>query len=123
MVEKYKFGYIRGQRVIVFDNPTHSFQVLGGHFLEDITVELKKEGSLRITGKEIVYDLYLSDTLENDWKNEPEEEEILTKRIGFWNRREVKYLREGWVKTKKRIPVDLEFGNGWILERLKDEKN
>ena len=51
MVEKYKFGYIRGQRIIVFDNPTHSFQVLGGHFLEDITVELKKEGRLRITGK------------------------------------------------------------------------
>lgn len=122
MIEKYKFGYIRGQRVVVFDNPTHSFQVWGGRFLEDITVELKKEGSLRITGKEIVFDFYYPDTLEDDWENEPEEKEILTKRVGFWNRRVVKYLT-GWVKTKKRIPFDMEFGNGWTLERLKDEKN
>ena len=123
MVEKYKFSYIRGQKVIVFDNSTHPFQIYGGRFLEDITVELKKEGSLRITGKEIVYNFYYHDTLEDDWEEEPEEEEILTKRVGFWDRREVKYLKRGWVRTKKRIPVDLEFGNGWILERLKDEEN
>ena len=122
MTEKHKFGYIKGQKVVVFDDSTYSFLIYGGRFLEDITVELKKEGSLRITGKEIVYNLYYHDTLEEDWEGEPEEKYILTKRVGFWNRREVKYLI-GWVKTKKRIPFDLEFGNGWILERLEDEKN
>ena len=122
MVEKYRFGYIRDQRVVVFNNSTHSFLAYGGRFLEDITVELKKEGSLRITGKEIVCNFYLHDTLEDDWEEEPEEREILTKRIGFWNKREVRYLK-GWVRTKKRIPFDLEFGNGWTLERLKDEEN
>ena len=121
-VEEYKFGYISGQRVVVYNNSTHSFRIFEGRFLEDITVELKKEGSLRITGKEVVYNFYFHDTLENDWEEEPEEKYILTKRVGFWDRREVKYLK-GWVRTKKRIPVDLEFGNGWTLERLKDEEN
>ena len=32
MVEKYKFGYVRDQRVVVFNNPIYSFQVFGGHF-------------------------------------------------------------------------------------------
>jgi hypothetical protein len=75
-----------------------------------------ENGTLRITGTEIVYDLYSHKTIESDWENEPEESEIKVRKVGIFKKRLERYL-EGWVKTKKRIPFDLEFGNGWTLER------
>ena len=115
--EEYKFGYVRNLEVVVFNNPIYSFLVFGGHFLENVKVVIGENGTLRITGTEICYDLYTHKTVEGDWKNEPEEKEIQVRRVGWpWKRREERYL-EGWVKTKKRIPFDVEFGSGWTLER------
>ena len=118
-VEEYKFGYVRDLEVVVFNNPIYSFRVFGGHFLENVKVVIGENGTLKITGTEIVYDLYIHKTPYGYWENEPEEKEIQVRRVGWpWKRQEVKYL-EGWVKTKKRTPIDLEFGSGWTLERRK----
>ena len=114
--EEYKFGYVRNQDVVVFNNPVYSFRVFGGHFLESVKVVIEENGTLRITGTEIVYDLYPHKTIEGDWENEPEESEIKVRKVGIFKKKLEKYL-EGWVKTKKRIPFDLEFGSGWTLER------
>ena len=115
--EDWKFSYVKDQEVVVFNVPKYSFRIFGGHFLENVKVVIGENGTLRITGIEIVYDLYLHKTVEGDWENEPEEKEIQVRRVGWpWKRREEKYLI-GWVRTKKRVPIDLEFGSGWILER------
>jgi hypothetical protein len=114
--EEYKFGYVRDQEVVVFNVPKYSFPIFGGHFIEGVKVMVGENGTLRITGTEICYDLYTHKTPYGYWKNEPEEKEIQVRRVGWpWKRREERYL-EGWVKTKKRIPFDVEFGNGWTLE-------
>jgi hypothetical protein len=116
-VEKWKFGYVRDQEIVVFNAPKYSFQVFGGHFLENVKVVIEENGTLRITGTEICYNFYTYKTVEGNWENEPEEKEIQVRKVGWpWKRREERYL-EGWVKTKKRIPFDLEFGGGWTLER------
>lgn len=115
--EEYKFGYVRNQDVVVFNSPIYSFQIFDGHFLENVKVVIGENGTLRIIGTEIVYDLYTHKTPYGYWENEPEEKEIQVRRVGWpWKRREERYL-EGWVKTKKRIPFDVEFGSGWTLER------
>ena len=114
--EEWKFGYIRENEVIVFDNPVYSFRVFGGHFLENVKVMVGENGTLRITGNEIVYDLYTHKTPFGRWINEPEDSEVRVRKVGIFRRRLEKYL-VGWIKTKKRIPFDLEFGNSWILER------
>ena len=108
------------QDVVVFNNPIYSFRVFGGHFLEDVKVVIGENGTLRITGTEICYDLYTHRTVEGDWKNEPDESEIRVRKIGIFKKRLEKYL-EGWVKTKKKIPFDVEFGNGWTLERREEK--
>jgi hypothetical protein len=119
--EEYKFGYVRDHKVIVFNNPIYSFRIFGSHFLENVKVVIGENGTLRITGTEICCDLYTHKTVEGDWNNEPEEEKIQVRKVGWpWKRREEKYL-EGWVRTKKRVPIDLEFGSGWILERRREE--
>jgi len=121
-VEEYKFGYVRDLEVVVFNNPTYSFQVFGGHFLENIKVMIGENGTLRITGTEICYDLYTHKTPYGYWENEPEEKEVQVRRVGWpWKRREERYL-EGWVKTKRRIHFDVEFGSGWTLERRGDRE-
>jgi hypothetical protein len=114
--EEYKFGYVRDQEVVVFNNLIYSFLVFGGHFLENVKVVIGENGTLRITGTEICYDLYIHKTPYGYWKNEPEENEIKVRKVGIFKKRLEKYL-EGWVKTKKRIPFDVEFGSGWTLER------
>ena len=121
--EEYKFGYVRDLKVVVFNNSIYSFQVIGGHFLENVKVVIGENGTLRITGTEICYDLYTHRTPYGYWKNEPEEKEIQVRKVGWpWKRREEKYLK-GWVKTKKRIPFDVEFGSGWTLERRRKAAN
>ena len=114
--EEYKFGYVRDQDVVVFNNPIYSFRIFGGHFIEGVKVMVGENGTLRITGTEICYNLYTHKTPYDYWENEPEESEIKVRKVGIFKKRLEKYL-EGWVKTKKRIPFDLEFGNGWTLER------
>ena len=115
-VEEWKFGYVRDQDVVVFNVPKYSFPIFGGHFLESVKVVIEENGTLRITGTEIVYDLYTHKTPYGYWENEPEESEIKVRKVGIFKKRLEKYL-EGWVKTKKRIPFDVEFGSGWTLER------
>ena len=114
-VEEWKFGYVNGDYIVVFNESEYSFQIFGGHFLEDVSVEVKENGTLRVTGSEIVFDYYLHKTFENEWKNEPVENEIRNWKF-LWMKG--KYLR-GWVKTKKRVSFDQEFGSGWKLERRK----
>lgn len=115
--EEWKCGYVRDNEVVVFNVSEYSFRVFGGHFLENVKIVIEEDGTLRITGIEIVYDLYLHKTVEGDWENEPEESEIKVRKVGLpWRRREERYLI-GWVRTKKRIPFDVEFGSGWTLER------
>lgn len=115
--EDWKFGFIRGSRVVVFNEPIYSFTIAGSYFLRDVRIVIEENGLLRVTGSEIVFDLYINPTTENDWENEPEESEVQIRKVGWpWKRREERYL-EGWVKTKKRIPFDVEFGSGWTLER------
>ena len=114
--EEYKFGYVRDQEVVVFNVPKYSFRVFGGYFLENVKVVIEENGTLRITGTEICYDLYTHRTPYGYWENEPEESEIKVRKVGIFKKRLEKYL-EGWVKTKKRIPFDVEFGSGWTLER------
>ena len=112
--EEYKFGYVRDQDVVVFNNPIYSFQIFGGNFLENVKVVIGESGTLRITGTKIYYDLYTHKTPYGYWKNEPEESEIKVRKVGIFKKRLERYL-EGWVKTKKRIPFDVEFGSA--LER------
>ena len=107
---------MRDQEVVVFNVPKYSFPIFGGHFLENVKVVIEENGTLRIIGTEIVNDLYPHKTIEGDWENEPEESEIKVRKVGIFKKRSEKYL-EGWIKTKKRIPFDLEFGGGWTLER------
>ena len=115
--EEWKFGYVRDQEVVVFNNPIYSFLIFGGHFLDNVKIVIEENGTLRVIGTEIVFNIYTHKTPFGKWINEPEESEIKVRKVGLpWRRREEKYL-EGWVKTKKRIPIDLEFGSGWILER------
>ena len=116
-MEEWKFGYVRGQEIVVFNETIYSFPIFGGYFLEDIKLEIKEGGTLRVMGSEICHDFYLHKTPEGKWKNEPVESEIKVRKVGLpWKRRTEKYLL-GWVKTKTREPFDREFGNGWILER------
>ena len=119
-VEEWKFGYVRDQEVVVFNVPKYSFRVFGGHFLESVKVVIEENGTLRITGTEIVYDLYTHKTPYGYWENEPEESEIKVRKVGIFKKRLERYL-EGWVKTKKRIPFDVEFGSGWTLKRRGEE--
>ena len=119
--EEWKFGYVRDQEVVVFNVPKYSFRVFGGHFLESVKVVIGENGTLRITGTEICYDLYTHKTIEGDWENEPEESEIKVRKVGIFKKRLERYL-VGWVKTKKRIPFDVEFGSGWTLERRGDRE-
>lgn len=112
-VEEWKFGYVKGDYIAVFNESKYSFQIFGGHFLKDVRVEVKENGTLRITGSEIVFDYYLHKTFENEWQNEPEEDQIRDWKF-LWMKGRYLY---GWVKTKKRVPIDLEFGSGWKLER------
>ena len=121
--EEYKFGYVRKLEVVVFNNSIYSFQVIGGHFLENVKVVIGENGTLKITGTEICYDLYTHRTPYGYWKNEPEEKEIQVRKVGWpWKRREEKYL-EGWVKANQRIPFDVGFGSGWTLERRRKAVN
>ena len=101
--EKWKYGYVRDLYIVVSNCPDHKFNVYGGHFLEDIEINIGNNGTLRITGNEIHYDFYLHKTSESSWREEPEESRIKTRKVGmFWKRREERYL-QGWVRTKKRI--------------------
>jgi len=121
--EEWKFGYVRDQKVVVFNVPKYSFTIFDGHFLESVKIVIEEDGILRITGTEICYDFYTYKTPYGYWENEPEEKEIRVRRVGWpWKRREERYL-EGWVKTKKRIPFDVEFGSGWTLERRRKAVN
>ena len=115
-IEEWKFGYVREQEVVVFNEPIYSFRIFGSHFLENVKLVIGENGTLRITGIEIVYNLYTHKTPYGYWENEPEESEIRVRKVGIFKKRLEKYL-EGWVKTKKRIPFDVEFGSGWTLER------
>ena len=102
--------------MVVFNKSIYSFRVFGSHFLENVKLVIGENGTLRITGTKICYDLYTHKTPENEWRGEPEEEEIQVRRVGLWGKKKERYVM-GWVKTKKRIPLDLEFGSGWTLER------
>ena len=119
-IEEWKFGYVREQEVVVFNESIYSFLIFGSHFLENVKLVIGENGTLRITGTKICYDLYTHKTTEDGWKNEPDESEIKVRKVGIFKKRLEKYL-VGWVKTKKRVPIDLEFGSGWTLERRGEE--
>ena len=116
-IENWKYGYVSGKTVIVFNNQTYSFYILKGHFLENVKLEIGDGGTLRVTGDEICYDYYRHETPEEDWEGEPESEKSIKIRKTwlFWGK-EKKYL-VGWVRTKKREPIDLEFCGDWTIER------
>ena len=61
-VEEWKFGYVRYQEVVVFNVPKYSFPIFGSHFLENVKAVIGENGTLRITGTKIVYDLYTQKT-------------------------------------------------------------
>lgn len=120
-IEEWEFGYVREQKVVVFNEPIYSFHIFGSHFLENVKLVIGENGTLRITGTKICYDFYIHRTREDGWENEPDESEIRIRKVGIFKKRLEKYL-VGWVKTKKRIPFDIEFGSGWTLERRNECK-
>ena len=70
-------------------------------------------GILHITGNQRMYDLFFDRVYEKDWKREPEENYIQTRRTWFTKKLE-RYL-EGWVLLKERKPYQGMF-KSWSIE-------
>ena len=52
-IEEWKFGYVREQEVVVFNESIYSFRIFGSHFLENVKLVIGENGTLRITGTKI----------------------------------------------------------------------
>ena len=113
--EDWKFGYISENIIYLFNEPK-SFTILGGHFLEDVKVEIE-DTTIRITGKEHVYNYYWNATYKEDWKAEPKEEYIRKRKKYLFFGPEIEYL-ESWVEQKELSPFEYSLEGNWTLKRI-----
>jgi hypothetical protein len=115
--EEWKFGYMRENVVYLFDNnKIGSFPILGGHFLENVKIEIK-DTRLRIVGEEHIYNYYWRETYRNKWIAEPREEYIRKRKKWLLFGPKIEYL-ESWVEQKELSPFDCSLEGNWILKRI-----
>lgn len=124
--ENWNYGYVNEDKeVIVSQTPLKDLRILGGHFLNDVTLSFPSDSQIRITGKERLFDFLYKDTPLRDLDYGVDEDVIISKKVNnpikyvinlFGS--PIRYVRRGWVKTDRWKNLDLVLCSGWSLERI-----
>ena len=101
MIHKYKYCRIIGEKLVCSNRVIEPY--LNCYNLEDVTLDIKDNGTLIVTGSLRIYDYYNKRTKEKNWEHEPEDTEI---KIGYTTFTKYPYYYlEGIVRTKILEPI------------------
>ena len=103
----YKYGIIKGNQVILFNESNIVYSPLADNVLEDVNVSVTDAGNLHIQAALIEYDFYLTRNKiwEDGWINEPHQKVIKEGKRHWWSKKKSRYVIGPWVRKaeKKRV--------------------
>jgi hypothetical protein len=115
MIQKFNWAVVDTScsTIEVYDDKP-SFRPNHSILIKDVELITNSNGTLYISGKEIIFHLLGYSRRVKDLKFTPVDNAIKRRRGGFLWRKVVDYVDEGWVQDKKTVKYEAKF-QGYVL--------